>query len=242
MANLTRTLLRSKTFRNVYALKSFLTIVRTPNRVDQVFALAETFFPHETLSRIALALAASPVTERALAERVRLERIDLARLRKMPVGSLGYEFAAHMDRERLDPATLPKLTATSDPMFVRAHLFETHDIWHVVTGFGTDVPGEIGVQAFYLAQFPSRLASTILAAGLLHASMVAIDRKDAFLEAIVSGYTLGRNAKPLFGVRWDDLWETSLATIRADLGILPAGDAGVRESGLRNIDAVTANA
>jgi ubiquinone biosynthesis protein Coq4 len=34
--------------------------------------------------------------------------------------------------------------------------YETHDIWHVVTGFHTDVAGELGLQAFYLAQFPGR--------------------------------------------------------------------------------------
>ena len=30
-------------------------------------------------------------------------------------------------------------------------LRETHDIVHVLTGFGTDGPGELGLQAFNLA-------------------------------------------------------------------------------------------
>ena len=36
--------------------------------------------------------------------------------------------------------------------FVSHRLHETHDIIHVLTGFGTDLVGEMGLQAFALAQ------------------------------------------------------------------------------------------
>ena len=33
-----------------------------------------------------------------------------------------------------------------------AHLFSTHDLWHVATGFGNDDVGEVGLGAFYLVR------------------------------------------------------------------------------------------
>ncbi len=39
------------------------------------------------------------------------------------------------------------------------HLYQTHDIWHVVTGWGNDLPGEVGLGGFYSAQFGLRPSS-----------------------------------------------------------------------------------
>lgn len=33
------------------------------------------------------------------------------------------------------------------------HFYQTHDIWHVVTGWGNDLPGELELGTFYAAQF-----------------------------------------------------------------------------------------
>ena len=63
-----------------------------------------------------------------------------------------------MIRMNLDPKDiLVPENVGSDFDYVRAHLRETHDVWHPVTGFDTDVAGELGLQAFYLAQFQAPL-------------------------------------------------------------------------------------
>src|SRR5438477_261218 len=72
----------------------------------------------------------------ALDERHRF-RIDLASLRGLAPGTLGRTFAEHMIANGLDPSALPDLPSTDRRSFFRAHLYETHDIWHVVTGFTT---------------------------------------------------------------------------------------------------------
>lgn len=38
-------------------------------------------------------------------------------------------------------------------------LSQTHDLRHVLTGFDTSLHGEIGLQAFYLGQFPYPLGA-----------------------------------------------------------------------------------
>jgi ubiquinone biosynthesis protein Coq4 len=109
---------------------------------------------------------------------------------------------------------------------VVAYLYDTHDVWHVVTGFSTDVAGELGLQAFYLAQFPATLAGMILLAGFANTLFLNFEDRDARMTAITRGWLLGKRASSLFGVRWSDLWSTPLSEVRAQLHLdLPAVDS-----------------
>jgi ubiquinone biosynthesis protein COQ4 len=113
--------------------------------------------------------------------------------------------------------------------FVRAHLYETHDVWHVVTGFATDVPGELGLQAFYFAQLPGKLPTAILAAAFVNTLIKHFEEREPRMQEIVRGYLLGRQARPLFGVRWDALWSAPLAEVRAQLQLDRAAVDGVMQ-------------
>jgi ubiquinone biosynthesis protein Coq4 len=120
----------------------------------------------------------------------------------------------------LDPYFFPNLEVHDELDYVRVHLYETHDIWHVVTGFATDVAGELGLQALYSAQLRvGILQPVLLAAGMLNAAL--FDRGDvgARLEAMSRGWRLGQAALPLFGKPWAGMWSKPLAEIRADLGL-----------------------
>lgn len=167
-----------------------------------------------------------PHGARALQEKPRLGKIDLETLGKLPEGTLGHEYARFMRRHGLDPASLPLKPVESDATFVEAHLRETHDLWHVVTGFEPNVAGELGLQAFYLAQFPNRVALAILSAGLMNTLLYAFDDSVARMTQIARGWLLGRQARPLFGTHWKELWATPIAEVRARLGLeLKAADA-----------------
>jgi ubiquinone biosynthesis protein Coq4 len=200
------------------ALSSFVQLVRDPNRLGKVFELSDGFVEPAVMRRMADAAAKSEAGRVALRERARL-RVDLAELRQLPEGTLGRAFAEHMIANGLDPAAIPSLPADDELAFVRAHLYDTHDVWHVVTGFGTDVAGELGLQAFYQAQLPGHLPTAILCAGLLNTLLYAFEDRDARMTEIARGWQLGKRADPLFGVRWDKLWSRPLTEIRADLGL-----------------------
>ncbi|NVL83997.1 Coq4 family protein, partial [Escherichia coli] len=92
--------------------------------------------------------------------------------------------------------------------FLRAHLYETHDVWHVVTGFGTDWRAEIGLQAFYLAQIPGPLSAALLGVGCLRLAAYDMKSRDGVMDAVVRGWTMGKRARAFFGVRWNHLWST----------------------------------
>ena len=208
--------------RSLRALYAYATLVRDPNQLGKVFDLRSSLEDPAATARVLAFLEADQGCREALREQSRLGRIDLDALGKKPQGSLGRAFADHMRAAGLDPAAIPLLESSSKQTFVSAHLYETHDIWHAVTGFGTDIAGELGLQAFYLAQLPAFLAAAILSAGLLNTMLFGIDERERRMDAIVRGWELGRRARPLFGVRWADRWSEDLASLRASFD-LPAG-------------------
>ena len=146
--------------------------------------------------------------------------MDVAALSALPEGTLGRAFADFLRAAKLDPNDLPELPADDDGSYTIAHLYETHDLWHVVTGFSSEVSGELGLLAFYMAQFPGRLSPMLLSAGLMNTASRAMDDRADRMDAIARGWTLGKQADRLFGLRWAELWERSLVEVQASLGLV----------------------
>ena len=161
-----------------------------------------------------------PQGAKALREGTRLGEIDLEKLQKLPEGTLGRVFADHMIENKLDPKDIPVPShAAGDVRYVKTHLRETHDIWHVVTGFHTDVAGEIGLQAFYLSQLPSRLSAILISMAFLHLATKTMEPRNTLMNEIMRGWALGKKARPFFGFRWADHWSTPLEDVRRELGV-----------------------
>jgi ubiquinone biosynthesis protein COQ4 len=154
--------------------------------------------------------------------------VDLARLRTLPEGTFGRNVADFYDAHGLTPAAIPSLEAVDDASYVSAHLYETHDVWHVATGFGTTVAEELGLQAVYAAQMPGSLAPILIAGGLLQGALWVHDDFSARLAAVARGHALGKSARPLFGVLWDEMWGLPLEEVRRRIGVVPRhGDLGM---------------
>ncbi len=124
-----------------------------------------------------------------------------------------------MIAEKLDPSALPALVVKDRASFFRAHLYDTHDIWHVVTGFRTDMFGEIGLQGFYLAQIGGPLPSLLLAVGFLRVALYNVEAGPTLMTSVQRGWRLGTAAKTLFGVHWDELWNVPIEDVRRRLGV-----------------------
>lgn len=204
--------------RGLKALYSLAMLVRDPNRLNQVFEMADALATPEAMTPIIERISKDPRIARAMSEKHRV-RVKLSELRALPEGTLGRAFADHMVAANLDPSALPDLVATDDIAYFRAHLYETHDIWHAVTGFGTDLVGELGLQAFYLAQIPGPLPSLLVAVGFLRSGIYDPALTEPFMDALIRGWRMGKSAEPLFGVHWDELWTMPLADVRRRLGI-----------------------
>ena len=204
---------------NAQALLSFVRIVRDPNRLDEVFELSDKLagaHPEE-LAAMVDALGRTEKGAKALRERPRLGKLSLSALGEYPEGTLARGFADFLGERGLDPASIPTLEVHDEGSFVRAHLYETHDLWHVVTGFDTDVAGELGLQAFYAAQVPGKLPIALLSGGMLNTLIYADGDRARRLAAISRGWTMGERAAPFFGTDWAQLWSTPLAEVRSAL-------------------------
>jgi ubiquinone biosynthesis protein COQ4 len=146
---------------------------------------------------------------------------DLEQLAALPEGSLGQAYAASLARLGYDPNLHAGMAPDSDAAYVELRLSQTHDLWHVVTGFDTTVTGEIGLQAFHLTQFPYPLGAVLTAQALVSATLGAPELLPELVEAIRTGLQMGLEARPLFAQRWEEGWQRPLVEWREALQLRP---------------------
>jgi len=166
-------------------------------------------------------LCQSPQAKKAFQERNILGDIDLQKLYRLPSNTLGYAFGKHMLDRGLKPLKSDALTVDNDTQFLGIHIKETHDIWHVVIGADTDIPGELQLEAFYIAQlYATRFWLALIVKNLLKSTIDDIEASTQYMDAITKGWLMAKQAKPLFGINWNELWEHPLEEVRADLNIV----------------------
>ena len=156
----------------------------------------------------------------AFEKRPRVGLINIEELHQLPKNTLGYMYADHLISNNLK--MLETGEVNNDYQFLGYHITETHDIWHVVTGFGTNILGEIQLEAFSAAQlYASRFWVALLAKNLLKSVVFDIEISNQYLDAITQGWLMGKQAKLLFCIEWNTLWDTPLIDIRSSLNIIP---------------------
>lgn len=146
---------------------------------------------------------------------------DLGQLLTSPQNSLGYIYAKTMKKSGFDPNLHADMTTESDAKYVQLRLSQTHDIWHIITGFNTSEVGEIGLQAFYLAQLPSPLAAILVANSLIYNTLIAPEELSSLLDMIMKGLDMGRRANALFPQKWEEAWDRPLTEWQSGLNIQP---------------------
>jgi len=205
----------------IKAARALGALLDDPDDTAHFFTFVESLeglAPERTLERLRLSRGGAAL----LAARPRLvDRLsDRASLRAMPEGSLGRAYLAFMERAGIDAAGLVEASArgrlaaeTEDDMtFLRQRLRDSHDLWHVVTGYDPDLVGEAGVLAFTCAQTRSPgLAAFLLvvwARGLPGAGKVM---RDALAR--------GRRAARFVEVAWEGMLARPLDEVRRELGV-----------------------
>jgi ubiquinone biosynthesis protein Coq4 len=201
------------------ALRGVIRIVRDPNQTDAVFEIGTGIKRAGILGKVARRVrASSPEVDRLIAERYSPPLAKLDELLALPAGSLGRVFAENMTRMGYKVDFFPMDRVTDDGMYLLMRLRSTHDIWHTVTGLGTDVPGELGLQAFALAQLRSPLSMVLLTVGLL-GSLLRPWLLARTVAEIRRGYRMGKVSRPFLPVRFEEGWARPLAEWRTTLGV-----------------------
>lgn len=157
---------------------------------------------------------------RMLSERPSLQgkELDLSVLERLPEETLGHQFARYFRDNKISPFETT-LELKNDIDFIGKRYRETHDLLHVLTGYGTDVVGEMEVQAYALGNLGIRTAVLILMFGTLEqlkAPKGGIKRAE-YLRRLWAAYHRGRASAQFLGFWFENHWETPVATLRAQL-------------------------
>ena len=200
-------------------LKGVLLLVKDPTLTESVYDIEDGMKQSEAMKVATKFMLAEPEIA-ALAQEKYLAPIpDIPQLLQYPTDSLGHAYATYISTSGFDPAFYRSMSIDDDTSYLLLRLRQTHDIWHVVTGFSTDVPGELGLKAFELAQTRRTMAGILMAGGFLKCLLQTPTELDTLLDRIAKGYRMGSHAKPLLAQKWEEHWDKSLAEWRSELGL-----------------------
>ena len=157
---------------------------------------------------------------RMLAERPSLQgkALDLGALGRLPEGTLGREFARYFQDNKISPFETT-FEIRNDIDYIGKRYRETHDLLHVLTGYHTDVVGEMEVQAYALGNLGIRTAVLILLFSTpltLLRSQPGLTRSE-YLRRLRTAYRRGRESGQFLPVWFERHWETPVATLSAQL-------------------------
>ena len=140
----------------------------------------------------------------------------------MPPDTLGGAYARHMKANGLEPDFYNDGEVPRHRMhFLRLRVRQTHDIWHVITGFDTDPIGELGVKSVEVAQTRRPMAAVVASGGLLRFRLHEPEDLGKVLAAVSAGYQMGIQSKLLLAQRWEQHWDRPLAEWRNMLNLSP---------------------
>lgn len=141
--------------RPFHALFSTLKLVTNKEDTRQVFEIIQALSGNSG-KKLFKRFVSTPYGKKVIDQPVRLEEIlgDREALRKLPEGSLGRVYLNFMEGEDLTPDGLLDAaeeagidfrgeTDFEDFRRLFLHLDVSHDLWHVLTGYGRDALGEL---------------------------------------------------------------------------------------------------
>ncbi len=152
---------------------------------------------------------------------------DRARLAELPADSLAAAYLSFTARGEISPDGLADVSRqAANTVIDMAHpvvwfgrrIRDTHDLWHVVTGYDLTALGEAALVAFSYAQTRALGWALIAVSAALRGAGQA---GQPYARAIVEGYRRGRSAAWLPGEDWEALLAEPLVTVRARLRLTP---------------------
>jgi ubiquinone biosynthesis protein COQ4 len=151
-------------------------------------------------------------------------------LRELAEGTLGREYARFVDTEAIDAEGLvdaseeiedPSLFLDDRAQILSRRLRDSHDLWHVVTGYQRDIFGEVALLAFTYAQTHNHGIGFIVFIATLR--LWHEGHREA-VRLVWNAWWRGRSAGFFAAADWESLLALPLAQVRQ---ILKVGDTPV---------------
>lgn len=213
---------RNHRLKPLEAARSLFAVLRDPDDTTQVFRLLDAMgsrVPPGFVKRF----EGSRAGQKILVDRPEIFAVlrDRDKLAALPEGTLGRAYAEFMEKGGLTPEWLVAASEVVAPLdddleaYLSRRLRDTHDLWHVVTGFGGDLLGEASVLAFTLAQTASPGIGLLVSAAYLQSGDPDARR------LITDAFARGLRAAWLPGAPWEELLLLPLEEVRARLRVGP---------------------
>jgi ubiquinone biosynthesis protein Coq4 len=201
--------------------RALILAIKKPERIENIFNLSETGRrnPSELLRETLDHISRQPGFMELYQGNFNPPLPSLPELLSYPPGSLGLALGRHLEKYNLKTDFYPLVKGNAVQEYVIRRTRQTHDLWHVLAKFGADIPGEVGVQAFMLAQLRSPFSALLVVVGILHSIIYKPKVFHAVIESMFEGYRMGRECQPLIGLKLEEWLEENLEHLRLRLGI-----------------------
>lgn len=208
------------------AFSALRKLIDDPTETAHVFTIIEALAGSAPL-RVHKRFTSDPGGRRLLASRPNLiaHLADRARLEALPEGTLGRAYLRFIDREGITPDGLVEASIDGENgrwrsmgdeiAWITNRLRDTHDLWHVVTGYGGDVLGETALLGFSAAQTTNPGVALMALAATLRAFSGEVAQK------VLHAFRDGRRAAWLVAVEWETLLAEPLEDVRRRFDITP---------------------
>jgi ubiquinone biosynthesis protein Coq4 len=190
-----------------------------PENTTAILTVGEAMYHIGATETARAKMMSQPDVVEVIKSRKQLAPVNLQELQKLPPGTLGRAYADHMIGNNLNPNFYKNLEITNDYVMTVMRLRQTHDLWHVVTGFSTSVEDELGLQAFMFAQTASPLPPLLIGLGILKSGLKTRHMTQPILDRVSLGWMMGKKAKALFPIDWEANWQTPLSQLRQDYNV-----------------------
>jgi len=172
-------------------------------------------FDEDTYAKRAEMLRQTPRGRKLLEERKTVpgEGLSLEDLSNMPEGTLGHAFASYFEDNGIEPFSY-EYPVLSDGEFLYKRYRETHDIHHILTGYGIDPLGEIELQAYYWSNLGLRHAAIISLVSLPYAIVQdGIGGLETYVKRIRAAFRRGKASPNILAIEFEGLWETPVSEL-----------------------------
>lgn len=220
---------RSERLRPLAALKAFRRLVRDKEDTAQVFEIMRALSGRSVSRGYQRMLRTIEGGRQAFLHEELAHKLDdpdwLARFESGTVGA-GYRafreargFTAN-GLAAVEREVVPFIDAPHPIVWYSRRLRDIHDIWHVLTGYGTDALGEACVVSFSYGQ-TRNLGFAFIGWGAAR-EIQREARSVPARRAVWQAYRNGKAARWLPGLDYEALFEQPLDQVRQRLGIRPA--------------------
>ena len=211
--------------RSLNNLKLLGAIGRSGGELANVADLVDNFLGGPQMAACVARFKALPGGAAMLEERYPPLQPNIERLHQLPAGTLGRRYAELILQQGYDPDFFRPRPIDTEERWLTQRIATTHDIHHVISGFGTAPEGERGVLAITAVQIGFPAYVLLNGAAVLGSFRFQTERLEGLSQAIAHGQTIARQASCLVLARWEEGWERPLSAWRAELGLTDPADA-----------------